>query len=105
MSQSETAIAQRMKIMQPQIDDAASGAVSLTLDNYEVVQMMKQVQPRLVAYLRQQLHNNLLNITFQVAQHSEQTVRVYDKNEQFRHLADLNPALEELQRVFQLEIE
>ncbi len=105
MSQSETAIAQRMKIMQPQVDNAASGAVSLTLDNNEVVEMMKQVQPRLVAYLRQQLHNNLLTITFKVAQQTEQTVRVYDKNEQFRHLADINPALEELKRLFQLEIE
>ena len=105
MSQSETAIAQRMKIMQPQVDNATSGAVSLTLDNNEVVEMMKQVQPRLVAYLRQQLHNNLLTITFKVAQQSEQTVRVYDKNEQFRHLADINPALEELKRLFQLEIE
>ena len=105
MSQSETAIAQRMKIMQPQVDNAASGAVSLTLDNNEVVEMMKQVQPRLVAYLRQQLHNNLLTITFKVAQQTEQTVRVYDKNEQFRHLADINPALEELKRLFQLEME
>ena len=105
MPQSETAIAQRMRIMRPTVNDAAAGAVTLTLDNKEVMQMMQQVQPRLTDYLRQQLHNNLLSITFDVAEQAEQPIRVYDKHEQFRHLANINPTLEELKRVFQLELE
>ena len=105
MPQSETAIAQRMRIMQPQVNDAATGALHLTLDNKEVLTMMQQVQPRLETYLRQQLHNSSLSIAFDVAEQTAQAVRVYDKHEQFRHLADLNPALVELKNTFQLELE
>ena len=105
MPQSETAIAQRMRIMQPVVNDAATGALHLTLDNKEVLTMMQQVQPRLETYLRQQLHNSSLSIAFDVAEQTAQTVRVYDKHEQFRHLADLNPALVELKKTFQLELE
>ena len=105
MPQSETAIAQRMRIMQPVVNDAATGALHLTLDNKEVLTMMQQVQPRLETYLRQQLHNSSLSIAFDVAEQTAQAVRVYDKHEQFRHLADLNPALVELKNTFQLELE
>jgi len=105
MPQSETAIAQRMRIMQPVVNDAASGAVSLTLDNKEVLQMMMQVQPRLEGYLRQQLHNSQLSIKFDIAAQTVQTTRVYDKHEQLRHLTDINPALAELKQLFQLELE
>ncbi len=105
MPQSETAIAQRMRIMQPVVNDAASGAVSLTLDNKEVLQMMMQVQPRLEGYLRQQLRNSQLSIKFDIAAQTVQTTRVYDKHEQLRHLTDINPALAELKQLFQLELE
>ncbi len=105
MPQSETAIAQRMRIMQPVVNDAATGALHLTLDNKEVLTMMQQVQPRLETYLRQQLHNSSLSIAFDVAEQTAQAVRVYDKHEQFRHLAELNPALVELKNTFQLELE
>ena len=105
MPQSETAIAQRMRIMQPVVNDAASGAVSLTLDNKEVLQMMMQVQPRLEGFLRQQLHNSQLSIKFDIAAQTVQTTRVYDKHEQLRHLTDINPALAELKQLFQLELE
>ena len=105
MPQSETAIAQRMRIMQPQVNDTATGAFHLTLVNKEVLTMMQQVQPRLETYLRQQLHNSSLSIAFDVAEQTAQAVRVYDKHEQFRHLADLNPALVELKNTFQLELE
>ena len=105
MPQAETAMARRMSIMQPQVTDPATGALSLTLDNKEVVKMMQQVQPRLIAFLRQHLHNDLINITFLVAEHPEQQTRVYDKHEQLRHLTDLNPVLASLQKAFQLELE
>ena len=105
MPQSETAIAQRMRIMQPVVNDAATGALHLTLDNKEVLTMMQQVQPRLETYLRQQLHNSSLSIAFDVAEQTAQAVRVYDKHEQFRHRAELNPALVELKNTFQLELE
>ena len=105
MPQAETALARRMSIMQPQVTDPETGAISLTLDNKEVVKMMQQVQPRLIAFLRQHLHNDLIDITFLVAEHPEQQTRVYDKHEQLRHLTDLNPVLAALQKVFQLELE
>ena len=105
MPQAETALAQRMRIMRPELTNPELGTILLILDNNEVVKMMQQVQTRLVAFLRQQLHNQLLTITFKVSEQPEQQVRVYDKNAQFRHLTELNPALANLKKVFQLELE
>ena len=105
MPQAETALAQRMRIMRPELTDPELGTILLILDNNEVVKMMQQVQTRLVAFLRQQLHNQLLTITFKVSEQPKQQVRVYDKNAQFRHLTELNPALANLKKAFQLELE
>ena len=94
-----------MRIMRPNLTDAERGTITLTLDNKEVIKMMQQIQPRLVGYLRQQLHNQSLTLTLELSEQPEQQVRVYDKYEQFRHLASLNPVLEEFKRTFQLELE
>ena len=105
MPQAETALAQRMRIMQPAVTDAATGAITLTLENNEVSKMMEQIQPRVTGFLRQRLHNSRLAFTFVVAEPALQATRVYDKHQQYSHLVSLNPALEALKQVFQLELE
>jgi len=105
MPREETAIAQRMRIMQPAVTDPATGALKLTVDNDEVAQMMKEVLPRVTDYLRHHLHNDLLALELSVAEPSQPQRRVYDKREHLHHLIKLNPVLKDLQQAFRLELE
>ncbi|MCR5180587.1 MAG: DNA polymerase III subunit gamma/tau [Bacteroidaceae bacterium] len=105
MPRAETAIAQRMRIMQPALIDKQAGTITLTLENEEVRKMMLSVEERVTLFLRQRLHNSHLSFQFEVAQQEQTPIRVYDKREQYQHLVQLNPALAALKNTFQLEIE
>jgi len=105
MPQAETALAQRMRIMQPQVTDAKTGAICLSLENEEVAKMMQKLQERLTGFLRHHLHNCHIAIQFNVAEQNEQPMMTYDKHERLRQLSSKHPVLEELKRTFQLDLE
>ena len=105
MPREETAIAQRMRIMQPAVADPATGALKLTVDNDEVAQMMKEILPRVTCYLRHHLHNDRIALDLSVAEPSQPQMHVYDKRSHLNHLINLNPVLKDLQEVFRLELE
>jgi len=103
MSQDETALAQRMRIMQPAFDEATTTA-TVTVENEEVESMFTQLMPRLLTFLRQQLHNAQFTLTVAVAKPTEKPMRAYNKREQLRHFCDVNPSLISLGKTFKLEL-
>ncbi len=104
MPQEETALAQCMRIMQPELEEQEGKPTAhISLENEELARQMRDIQPRLLPYLQQQLHNASLQMRFTVIEKT-QSVRVYDKREQLKHLCKLNPAFVTLGKTFKLEL-
>ena len=104
MTQAETALAQRMRIMQPRLTSEGATTAEVTAENEEVATMLTQLKPRLLPFLRQRLQNEQFNLIFTVAEQVEQAIRPYDKRQQLRHLCDVNSALITLGKTFKLEL-
>ena len=108
MPQAETALAQRMRIMQPTLsaeEDAQTKPHLLVMtENEEVATMMQQLKPRLLSFLRQQLQNKQLDISFKVSKPENKPARTYDKRELLQHYCDVNSALITLVKDFNLEL-
>ena len=105
MPQEETAMAQRMRIMQPSLTSEGATTAEVTAENEEVAAMLTALKPRLLPFLRHALHNSQMDIIFSVAAPVEQPQRSFDKRHQLRHLCDLNPVLISLGKTFKLELD
>jgi len=100
----DTALAQNMRIMRPQIDENDPTAIILQVENEDISNMMQPKFDDLLKFMRAQLHNSRLTITCQIVEREQPPVRVYDKREQLRHFCDLNPQLITLGKTFKLEL-
>ena len=97
----ETAMAQRMKIMQPKL--LKDETFEIIVDNEQVKIYMSNMAPRIEAHMRKQLHNRKITMQVRVADPKE-TGRIYSKPEQFVAMCKKNPALLRLKNEFQLEL-
>ena len=104
MPQEETALAQRMRIMQPRLTNEGSTTAEVIAENEEVATMLIAIKPRLLPFLRQQLQNAQVDIIVSVTEQTAQPQRTYDKRQQLRHLCNLNPSLITLGKTFKLEL-
>lgn len=104
MPQEETALAQRMKIMQPTIIDAHEGSLTVQVENNEIAKMMQALAPRIQAFMQPKLHHYGIAITFTVPAKGQEPIKPFNKRSQFRHFCDLNPALIKLRDQFKLEL-
>lgn len=103
MPQQETALAQRMKIMHPQIQPGDT-EIDVTVESEDVIQMMKNIEPRLLQALRRELSNSHLTLRLHLAERNQPATVVYNDREALRRMCDLNPALISLGKAFKLEI-
>ena len=97
----ETAMAQRMKIMQPKV--IKDEHFEVVVDNEQVKVYMMQIAPRIVAHMQKQLHNRKIQMSVRIAAPNE-THRIYSKPEQFQAMSKKNPALLKLKETFGLEL-
>lgn len=97
----ESAIAQRMKIMQPQMTD--SDHFEVTVNNEQVKVFMLRMASEIEAHLRQRLHHRNLQMQVQVAE-AQNVIRAYSKSELFQQMAKKNPNLLKLKEAFGLEL-
>ena len=97
----ETAIAKRMKIMQPKLVDGDHFEV--TVNNEQVKVFMMQMAPKIEAHMQSRLHHRNLTMSVQVAE-AEAAAKVYTKGEQFQNMAKKNPNLLKLKEAFGLEL-
>ena len=100
----ETALAQRMKIMQPVIKDAQAGQVVVEVENAEIARMMSELSRRITGFLSESLQHRGLSIQFAVAEPKPQALKPFNKRDQLRHFCKLNPALITLGKEFKLEL-
>lgn len=101
LPQEETAMAQRMKIMQPKL--IKDEHFEVVVDNEQVRVYMMQIAPRIVAHMQKQLHNRKIQMSVRIAEPNE-THRIYSKPEQFKAMSKKNPALLKLKDAFGLEL-
>ncbi len=97
----ETAIAKRMKIMQPKQTDGDHFEV--TVNNEQVKVFMMQMAPKIEAHMQSRLQHRNLTMTVRVAE-AETVAKVYTKGEQFQNMAKKNPNLLKLKEAFGLEL-
>ena len=101
LSQEETAMAQRMKVIRPKLQKDA--AFEVVVDNEQVKIYMEQMASRIVQYMRNELHNRRIAMTVRIAAPTE-TVRITSKPQQLQAMAQRNPALQKLKDEFGLEL-
>ena len=97
----ETAIAKRMKIMQPKLTDGDHFEV--TVNNEQVKVFMMQMAPKIENHMQNRLQHRNLTMTVRVAE-AETVTKVYTKGEQFQNMAKKNPNLLKLKEAFGLEL-
>ena len=100
MPQDETAVAQRMKVIQPKLLKDATFEV--LVDNEQVKLYMEQIARRIETHMRDRLHNRNVTMTVRVAEPTEVT-RIVSKPQQFQVMAQRNPSLKKLKETFGLE--
>ena len=101
LSQEEKAMAQRMKVIRPKL--LKDAAFEVVVDNEQVKVYMEQMVPRIVRYMRGELHNRHIGMTVRIAAPTE-TTRITSKPQQLQAMSQRNPALQKLKVEFGLEL-
>ncbi|MBR1682158.1 MAG: DNA polymerase III subunit gamma/tau [Bacteroidaceae bacterium] len=104
MPQTETALAQRMKIMEPAYAGEDNSQICISVENEEIQGMMQALVPRLHAFLQERLQNSHLAITFKVPEKTVITRASFNKRDQLKRMCNLNPVFITLGKTFQLEL-
>ena len=78
--------------------------IHLTLDNTLQVGYLTELKPDLLAYLRTELQNSQIQLEHTVTQ-QEVKKMIYSSQDKFNYLAEKNPALHELRKVLNLEVD
>ena len=94
-------MAQRMKVIRPKL--LKDAAFEVVVDNEQVKVYMEQMVPRIVRYMRGELHNRHIDLTVRIAAPLE-TTRITSKPQQLQAMSQRNPALQKLKDEFGLEL-
>lgn len=94
-------MAQRMKVIRPKL--LKDAAFEVVVDNEQVKVYMEQMVPRIVRYMRGELHNRHIGMTVRIAAPTE-TTRITSKPQQLQAMSQRNPALQKLKDEFGLEL-
>ena len=103
MPQKETALAQRMKIMHPLIEQGGT-EIDVAIESKDVIEMMQQIETRLLSFLRRELANSQLTLHFHLSERNEPSVLVLNDKDALLHMCNQNPALISLGKTFKLEL-
>lgn len=98
----EAANAGRMMNMHPRLLDDKT-TFEVLVDNNLVQREMQRLEPQIVAYLCQQLHNRKVKMAIRVSENNE-NIRAYSHVERFQMMSKKNPALIKLKETFGLEL-
>ena len=78
--------------------------IQITLDNSLQVDYLTEVKPELLAHLRDQLQNSRIQLEHIVTQ-QEVKKMIYSSQDKYNFMADKNPALHELRKTLNLEVD
>ena len=102
LSKEETAMAGRIMNIRPSLTGDASFTVGI--DNKIVAQELRTMQPRIEAYLRQQMQNSRISMQV-VLEEAQKVHHIYSRVEQYQQLEQRNQALKKLKELFELDLE
>ncbi|MBR4040717.1 MAG: DNA polymerase III subunit gamma/tau [Bacteroidaceae bacterium] len=102
LSKEETAMAGRIMNIRPSLTSDASFSVGI--DNKIVAQELRSMQPRIEAYLRQQMQNSRISMQV-VLEEAQKVHHIYSRVEQYQQLEQRNQALKKLKELFELDLE
>lgn len=97
----EKANAARMMNISPKLLNATTFEVGV--DNEMVEKYMKELQPTILNYLREHLHNRKITMAVRVLE-AKEVVRAYSHVERFQLMSKKNPKLLKLKELFGLEL-
>lgn len=101
MPQTMVAVAQRMKNLTPVLKEDAK--VEVEVGNVLIKDDMEKILPRILATLKNKLHNSDITLTIKVNENRE-PVKILSRREQFEVLRENNPSVEKLRETFGLEL-
>ena len=101
MPQNLSAIAVRMKNMNPEIKEFPH--VEVTVDNQVILEQMQQIQKSILNTLKLYLSNQSITFSLVLAKRGE-PVKVLSRREQFEEMGKENPAVEKLREIMDLEL-
>ncbi|MBN8826287.1 MULTISPECIES: DNA polymerase III subunit gamma/tau [unclassified Spirosoma] len=78
--------------------------IRITLDNTLQVDFLTELKPELLGYLRRELQNSQIQIEHQVVI-QEVKKMIYSSQDKYNYMAEKNPALHELRKVLNLEVD
>ena len=102
LSKEETAMAGRIINIRPSLTGDTSFSVGI--DNKIVAQELRTMQPRIEAYLRQQMQNSRISMQV-VLEEAQKVHHIYSRVEQYQQLEQRNQALKKLKELFELDLE
>ena len=101
MPQKLSAIATRMKNMNPKIGESPN--VKVMVDNQVILEQMQQIQKSILNTLKLYLSNTSITLELVLTKH-EEAVRILSRREQFEEMSKENPAVEKLREIMDLEL-
>ncbi len=78
--------------------------VRITLDNTLQVGYLTELKPDLLGYLREQLQNSQIQLEHEVRQQDVKKI-IYSPQDKYNYMAEKNPALHELRKTLNLEVD
>lgn len=102
LPEQEVAMAQRLDILEPQLQEDGQTALVI-VDNSIVVSQMEAYIPKIESYLRQRLQNNEIAIATKIREATDRR-RTYSRAEQYNMLLEQSEELRKLKDVFELEL-
>ena len=101
MPQKLSAIATRMKNMNPKIGEFPN--VKVMVDNQVILEQMQQIQKSILNTLKLYLSNTSITLELVLTKH-EEAVRILSRREQFEEMSKENPAVEKLREIMDFEL-
>ena len=101
MPQKLSAIATRMKNMNPKIGEFPN--VKVMVDNQVILEQMQQIQKSILNTLKLYLSNTSITLELVLTKH-EEAVRILSRREQFEEMSKEKPAVEKLREIMYLEL-
>lgn len=98
----DSAMAGRLMNIRPNLDEGTQ--FTITLDNKLVEQELRNMKPRIEAYLRQQMQNSTISMEI-VLDATQGIHRIYSRVEQFQMMEQRNNALTRLKEAFDLDLQ
>ncbi len=79
--------------------------ILVTLLNHSLLEKFRDIKQEMLSVLKKELKNKLLSIDFEVKEEENNSAKLYKPIDKYKHLISLNPALQELKKRLDLEID